>query len=71
VAARIEQGSLHDAALSGLHVEAAGVSGVASRGAGVPELSWLEAFDSWRARPRSSETVDPARAHVEKLLATL
>jgi len=70
-AARIEQGALHDAALSGLHVEAAGLSGAASRGADAPELSWLEALDSCCVRQRSSESTDPATSAVEKLLATL
>jgi hypothetical protein len=71
VAARIDRGALHDAALSGRQTEARGSSGTASRGPGAAELLWLDGLDPWPARQQSPQTVDPARSAVEELLATL
>jgi len=60
--------AIHDAALGELETETGALTDAERC---VPDLLWLDAFDSLGAEGRTSMTVTAARAAVEKLLATL
>jgi hypothetical protein len=59
---------LHDAAIGELDKEQ---GNLAASEPSLPELPWLDAFDLSATQGRSSKTVAPTKAAVEKLLATL
>jgi hypothetical protein len=70
-AAGAERTSIHDAALAGLADEPVGPAGGRVAALSDGEFTWLGGRDGASARPARPGPGDPARAAVERLLATL
>jgi hypothetical protein len=64
----IDRSTLHDAAIGVLDTEHEDLTDVTRS---QPELTWLDGSDLATTQVRFSKVVDPAKAAVEQLLATL